>query len=44
MKQDMHDSLKKQGLTMSEYKEGCREGKRAESLKKGAAEKKIALT
>ena len=44
MKQDMHNSLKKQGLTMSEYKKGCREGKRQESLEKGTANKKIALT
>jgi len=44
MKQDMHDSLKKQGMSMSDYKSGCREAQRKEALAKGTTEKKIALT
>jgi|18_taG_2_1085343.scaffolds.fasta_scaffold33604_4 hypothetical protein len=43
IKQQMHDSLKSQGLTINNYKAGCRESMRAKALKKGKAEKKIVL-
>ena len=44
MKQQMHDSLKRQGLTMGEYKAGCRDQKRRSDLASKKADPKITLT
>ena len=43
-KQQMHEALKKGGLTLEEHKQGCREEQRAKDLKTGKAEKKICVT
>ena len=44
IKTQMHESLKAQGMTQSEYKRGQKENKRYNDLKSGKADKKICVT
>ena len=44
IKQQMHDSLKSQGMTHNEFKQKNREMQRSDDLKSGKAEKKICVT
>jgi hypothetical protein len=44
IKNQMHDTLKKQGMTRKEFKQKTSEMKRSEDLAAGKAEKKICVT